>query len=120
MEYSGEPSAKLYKNGAIRFNKIAGQLWFDSVEYVEIYVSDDSDELAFKPAAASVEGTYSYSRDGEHGGHVSVRSVLPHYGIWHERMDESVALPVKYDGGLIVVDISEAVDRWGRVSTGGA
>jgi hypothetical protein len=122
MEYSGEPSAKLYKNGIIRFNKVAGQLWFSGVEHVEIYVSDDTDELAFKPAPTTREGTYSYSRDGEHGGNVSVRSVLPHYGIWHERVDESVALPVRHDDEeheMVVVDLSEPVERWGRPSIGG-
>lgn len=119
MEYSGEPSAKLYMSGKIRFNKIAGRLWFDGVEYVEIFVSDENDEICFKPATRSKEGTYSYSRDGEHGGHISIRSVLPYYGIWHERVDESVALPVKANDNGVIVDISEPVERWGRPSVGG-
>jgi len=120
MEYSGEPSAKLYKNGKIRFNKVAGQLWFCDIEQVEIFVdeSDGSTELGFKPAPETQDGTYSYGRDGKHGGHVSVRSVLSYYGIWHERMDESISVPVRCDenNGLIVVDLSEALDRWGRPS----
>lgn len=119
MEYSGEPSAKLYKNGKIRFNKIAGELWFSDTEHVEIFVSDNSDELAFRPAPATREGTYSYGRDGKgHAGHLSVRSVLSKYGIWHERMDESIAIPVRYDDAeeLVVVDLSEAVERWGVAS----
>lgn len=117
-EYSGEPSAKLYKDGKIRFNKIAGQLWFSDCEYIELFVDEEGTELAFKPAPETKEGTYSYGRDGEHGGHVSVRSVLSYYGIWHERMDESISLPVRFDeeDNLIAVDLAEALERWGRPS----
>lgn len=116
MEYSGEPGAKLYKDGKIRFNKIAGKLWFQDVEQVEIMVAETGTELGFKPAPETREGTYSYGRDGEHGGHVSVRSVLTHYGIWHEAMDESIAIPVRWDEDeeMVVVDLGEAVDRWGK------
>jgi len=118
MEFSGEPSAKLYKDGKIRFNEVAGELWFADCEYVEIFVDEEGTELGFKPAPETRDGTYSYSKDGEHGGHVSIRSVLAHYGIWHERMDESIAVPVRYDEEheLIAVDLAEAIDRWGRPS----
>lgn len=117
-EYSGEPGAKLYKSGKIRFNDIAGLLWFQGVGQVEIYVDEDGKEIGFKPAPAKREGTYSYSKDGEHGGNISVRSILAYHGIWHERMDESIAVPVRYDENeeMVVVDLSEAVDRWGRPS----
>lgn len=119
-EYSGDPGAKLYKEGKIRFNKIAGQLWFRGCEQVEIHVdeSDKGTELGFKPNPGTSDGTYSYGRDGEHGGHVSVRSVLSYYGIWHERMDESITIPVRFEesDGLVVVDLEEAIDRWGRPS----
>lgn len=117
-EYSGEPSAKLYKHGQIRFNKIAGQRWFRDVEKVEIYVNDEDLELGFKPVSGTKEGTYNYGRDGEHGGNVSVRSVLSNFGIWHERMDESIPLPIRYNEseGMVVVDISEPVDRWGHTA----
>lgn len=118
--YADDPSAKLYKDGKIRINKTAGQLWFDGVEYVEIHVAESGNELGFKPATAATHGTYSYMRDGEHGGHVSVRSVLTHYGIWHEQMDESIALPVRYDADtdMVVVDLSDAVERWGDTYRG--
>lgn len=123
MEFSGEPAAKLYKNGRIRFNNVAGALWFSECDHVEIFVADDADEIGFRPAPETREGTYSYGRDGDgHGGNVSIRSVLTHYGLWHERMDESIAVPVRYDdeNDIIVVDISEAVDRWGRPSMRGS
>lgn len=118
MEYSGDPSAKLYKDGKIRFNKFAGLLWFSDCGNVELFVDEDGSELGFKPAPETRNGTYSYGEDGEHGGHISVRSVLSYYGIWHERVDESIPLPVRYDDGseLVVVDLSEAIERWGRPS----
>lgn len=118
MEYSGEPGAKLYKHGQIRFNNIAGKLWFRDTEKVEIFVNEEDLELGFKPAPETREGTYNYGLDGEYGGHVSVRSVLSHFGIWHEKMDESIPLPTRYDEEeeMVVVDISEAVDRWGHTA----
>jgi hypothetical protein len=118
MEFSGEPSAKLYKDGKIRFNNVAGKLWFQDCEHVEIYVDESGSDLGFKPAAETTEGTYSYGRDGEYGGHISVRSVLAYYGIWHEKVDESIALPVRYDAdeNMVVVDLQEALERWGRPS----
>lgn len=118
MEFSGEPSAKLYKDGKIRFNKVAGKLWFNRCEYVEIFIDEEGSELAFKRAPETKEGTYSYGKDGEYGGHISIRSVLAYYGIWHERVDESIALPVRYDerDELVVVDLAEALERWGRPS----
>lgn len=118
MGFSGEPSAKLYKDGKIRFNNVAGKLWFDDCEYVEIFVDETGSELAFKPAPGTTEGTYSYGKDGEYGGHISAQSVLAYYGIWHERVDESIALPVRYDtdNAFVVVDLAEALERWGRPS----
>lgn len=118
MEYSGEPGAKLYKHGELRFNSEAGKRWFRGVEHVEIFVSESETEIGIKPASETRPGTYKYRRDGQHGGAVAVRSVLSKYGIWHERMDESIALPVRYDksGEMAVVDIGEAVDRWGHTA----
>lgn len=115
-EYSGEPGAKLYKDGKVRFNKIAGKLWFEDVEQVEIFVAEEGTKLGFKPAPETREGTYSYGEDGKYGGHISVRSVLTHYGIWHEAMDESIAIPVRWDEDkdMAVVDLAEAVERWGK------
>lgn len=117
-EYSGEPAAKLYDNGRIRFNKIAGQRWFTDCDHVEVFVTDGV-ELGFKPATASTPGVYKYVSDGEYAGNVSIRSVLSEYGLWHERMDESVAVPVRYDEGeeLVVVDLSEPIRRWSRSRT---
>jgi len=114
-QYTGEPGAKLYKNGAIRFNDIAGRVWFNNVDYVELFVDDNGNDLGVKPANATKEGTYKFSPDGEHGGHVAVRSVLSHYGIWHEQMDESIAVPVRWDEDkeMVVVDLTEPVKRWG-------
>lgn len=119
-EYSGEPAAKLYDNGRIRFNKIAGQLWFQDCDHVEVFVSDGV-ELGFKPAAETTHGVYKYVADGEYAGNVSIRSVLTNYGLWHERMDESIAVPVRYDDeeGLIVVDLSEPIERYSRSRSGG-
>jgi len=120
MEFAGEPSAKLYKDGKIRFNNTAGKLWFQDHNKVEIYVdeSNKGTELGFAPAPDGTMGAYSYGEDGEYGGHVSVRSVLAYYGIWHEQVDESIPLPVRYDEEkeLIVVDLAEAIERWGRPS----
>lgn len=119
MEYSGEPGAKLYKHGEIRFNKSAGALWFSDVEHVEIFVDEEGDELGFKPASASVHGTYKYRRDSDSdSGNVSIRSVLTQYGLWHERMDESISVPARWDEDheLVAVDLSEAVERWGVAS----
>lgn len=116
-EYSGEPSAKLYKHGEIRFNKAAGALWFRDCDHVEMFVDEEGTELGFKPAPETREGTYKYRRDSQSdGGAVAVRSVLTHYHIWHEAMDESVAIPVRHDEEeeMVVVDLSEAVDRWGK------
>lgn len=118
MEFTGEPGAKLYKHGDMRFNKAAGALWFSDCEHVEIFVDEEGKrELAFQPAPETREGTYKYRRDSESdSGNVAVRSVLTHYSIWHEAIDESVALPVRYDeeGEMVVVDLSEAIDRWGK------
>lgn len=118
MAYEGEPAAKLYKHGQIGFNRIAGLKWFQGVDRVEIFVDESGTEVGFKPASDTTEGTYSFSSEGEHGGHVAFRSVLSKYGIWHERMDESIAVPVRYDDEheMVVVDIAEAVDRWGHTA----
>lgn len=119
-EYTGEPGAKLYKDGKIHFNKTAGRLWFQDHDKVELYVdeSDGGTELGFKPVPDGTTGAYSYGRDSEYSGHVSVRSVLTYYGLWHERIDESVAIPVRWDAGegMVVVDFGEVVERWGRPS----
>lgn len=115
-EYSGEPAAKLYKHGEIRFNKTAGALWFSDCEHVEIFVDEEGDELGFKPAPATKEGTYAYRRDSDSdSGNISVRSVLSQYGLWHKRMDESISLPLRWDDEheLVAVDLSEAMERWG-------
>ena len=115
-EYSGEPGAKLYKHGEIRFNQPAGDIWFDGVKNVEIFVDEEGNELGFKPAPASKEGTWKFRRDSDgNSGNVSIRSVLSRYGLWHERMDESIALPVRYDeeSEIVAVDLSEAIERWG-------
>lgn len=118
-EYSGEPSAKLYKHGEIRFNQSAGDFWFADVEHVEIFVDEKGDELGFKPAPPSREGVYKYRRDSDgNSGNISIRSVLSHYGLWHDRIDESIALPVRWDdeNELVAVDLSEAIERWGMPS----
>lgn len=118
-EFSGEPAAKLYKHGDMRFNKAAGDRWFRDVDYVEIFVDQSGTEIGFKPAPETREGTYKYRRDSDSdSGNVAVRSVLSNYGIWHERMDESIALPIRYDESeeMPVVDIAEAVERWGHTA----
>jgi hypothetical protein len=119
-EYSGDPVAKLYDNGRIRFNKIAGQRWFQDCDHVEIFVSDGV-ELGFKPAPETAHGTYKYVSDGEYAGNVSIRSALANYGLWHDRMDESVAVPVRYEENqeMVVVDLSEPISRWSRSRSGG-
>jgi len=119
MKYSGEAAAKLYDNGRIRFNKIAGQRWFSDCDHVEIFVTDGV-ELGFKPATETTHGTYKYVSDGEFAGSVSIRSVLTNYGLWHERMGESVAVPVRYDDKkeLVVVDLSEPIERYSRSQSG--
>ena len=118
-EYAGEPAAKLYKHGEIRFNQAAGDLWFSDCDHVEIYVSEEDDELAFKPAPESAGGTWGYRRDSDgNSGVISIRSVLSQYGLWHERIDESISVPIRWDddGELVAVDLSEAVERWGMSS----
>jgi hypothetical protein len=118
MQFAGEAQAKLYKHGVVAFNDEAGKRWFQGVDRVEIHVSDGT-EVGFKPTTVDNTGTYAFTRESTgDGGHVAFRSVLSHYGVWHEKLDESVALPVRYDNdhGMVVVDLADVVDKHGHMA----
>ena len=101
-----KPRLTVYTTGYGRINKCATELYLNSAEGAEVHLDEERQTLEIKPRTAVDNGTYTLTRIGG-GAVISVGAMLRNAGLNIDALDESVPLPLAFDGetARIVADL---------------
>lgn len=104
----GDPVLSVYPTLDAWLSAVADEQWFADADRVTVHIGPDEQRLALEP---DDDGTHGIYREREHGGDVSIKSVLRRLGI--DEPDESVRLPIEWDAerGWGVVELTPLRDR---------
>ena len=113
-----EPYLSIYANGKGRFNQIASERWLADTDHVVIYLDTERDRLAFQPSEPALD---AYKLRGHKDGRiVSLRAVLPEFGLQHTDLTQGdqISLTFDSDAGVLVADLGDFLAEAGQHDPG--